>query len=161
MVRKRRVSGAKRDLAKASVGCRDPNEIPNPATRPGPHQEMIQHFHSVLQAAADRPVYVLEMAMAIGASLPVLSVCCEEQLGMGPEKYLLLRRLHLVKRALCAANPAATTVPDMATRHGFWQFSQFSGLYKSVFGELPSDTLRRTPNSSKNDNNDQFQRQTR
>jgi AraC-like DNA-binding protein len=34
-------------------------------------------------------------------------------------------------------------VTDAATAWGFWHFGHFSQEYKKLFGELPSDTLRR------------------
>jgi AraC-like DNA-binding protein len=34
-------------------------------------------------------------------------------------------------------------VTTEALRWGFWHFGDFSRAYKSCFGELPSDTLRR------------------
>ena len=62
---------------------------------------------------------------------------------MSPKRYLLLRRMHLARRALRDSAPTATTVTEIATRHGFWQFGRFAGEYKSLFGEAPSATLYR------------------
>jgi AraC-like DNA-binding protein len=62
---------------------------------------------------------------------------------MGPKRYLLLRRMHLARRALRNAAPDATTVTDIATRYGFWQLGRFAVEYQSVFGESPSVTLHR------------------
>ena len=62
---------------------------------------------------------------------------------MGPKRYLLLRRLNLAQRTLRDAAPDATTVTDIATRYGFWQLGRFAVEYQSLFGELPSATLRR------------------
>ena len=60
---------------------------------------------------------------------------------MGPKQYLVLRRIHLARRALRAANPTVASVTEIATRYGFWHFGRFAGLYRSIFGEAPSATL--------------------
>ena len=62
---------------------------------------------------------------------------------MSPKRYLLLRRMHLARRALRASAPTTATVTEIAARYGFWQFGWFAGEYKSLFGEAPSTTLHR------------------
>jgi transcriptional regulator GlxA family with amidase domain len=80
---------------------------------------------------------------AIGVSGRTLRMCCQEHLGMSPKRYLLLRRMHLARRALRDGAPDVTRVTEIATRHGFWQFGRFAGEYKLLFGEAPSATLHR------------------
>jgi transcriptional regulator GlxA family with amidase domain len=72
-----------------------------------------------------------------------LQICCQEQLGISPKRYLLLHRMELARRSLRDATPDLTTVTEICTRYGFWQFGRFAGEYASLFGESPSTTLRR------------------
>jgi AraC-like DNA-binding protein len=110
------------------------------------HQGLImRRFRRALELHRDQPVYIPELCAEIGVSDRALRACCRRQLGIGPHRYLLLRRMHLVRRALLGRAPGETTVTDMATRYGFWQFGRFAQEYKSLFGELPSATLAREP----------------
>ena len=54
-------------------------------------------------------------------------------------------RMHLARRALRMADPATTTVTEIATSYGFWELGRFSVTYGSLFGESPSAALRRPP----------------
>lgn len=135
--------GLEQILMRALVACLDSNVVHEPTPTQRRHQMIMQRFHAVLVANPTMPLYVLEIAAAVGASMRSLSVCCHQHLGMGPKKYLLLRRMHLARRALFVASPSQVTVTDVATRYGFWQFGRFAVQYKSLFGESPSVTLRR------------------
>ena len=64
---------------------------------------------------------------------------------MGPIRFLALRRMHLVHRALSRAEPSSATVTRVVTDQGFWELGRFSVAYRALFGELPSETLRRKP----------------
>ena len=129
-------------LVEAMVACISAENIREDKSAQRRHAAIIRRFHSMLEADPNRPLYVLEIAKAIGVSVRCLSNICQEHLGMGPKQYLLLRRMNLARQALTIADPHETTVTEVATRYGFWQFGRFSGEYKRLFGELPSVTLR-------------------
>jgi AraC-like DNA-binding protein len=76
--------------------------------------------------------------------LGTLRASCEEHLGMGPIRFLTLRRMHLVHQALLRADPSKSTVTGIVTDYGFWEPGRFSGTYRTFFGESPSATLRRS-----------------
>jgi len=61
---------------------------------------------------------------------------------MSPHKYLWLRRMNLVRRALTLGDPSGASVTVIATDHGFWELGQFAVAYRRLFGESPSVTLR-------------------
>ena len=79
----------------------------------------------------------------VGVSERTLRTAFEEYFGVGPTKYLKIRTLHEARKALIAADPFATSVTDIAARLGIWEFGRFSHDYKTLFGELPSQTLRK------------------
>ena len=130
-------------LIEALVGCFSTGDAAEDRSTQRRHGKIMRAFHAILCADAESPHYVLEIARQIGVSERTLSTCCWEHLGMGPKKYLLLRRMHLARASMFAANQAETTVTDIATQYGFWQLGRFSVEYKYLFGESPSTTLHR------------------
>jgi AraC-like DNA-binding protein len=109
------------------------------------HDLIVARFEEFLEANPNTPLYLPEICTAIAASERTLRLACEEHLGMGPIRYLALRRMHLVRRALLRVIPSTTTVTRIATDHGFWELGRFSVNYRAMFGETPSTTLQRLP----------------
>jgi AraC-like DNA-binding protein len=107
------------------------------------HDTIVARFEEFLEANPDRPLYLTEICAAIGVAERTLRASCEEHLGMGPIRYLTLRRMHLVRRALLRSDPSKVTVTQIVTDHGFWELGRFSVVYGALFGESPSRTLRR------------------
>lgn len=107
------------------------------------HDAIVKRFEEFLAANPDEPLYLTEICAGIGVAERTLRSACEEHLGMGPIRYLALRRMHLVRRALVAADATKTSVTRVATDHGFWELGRFSVAYRMLFDESPSETLRR------------------
>ena len=89
-------------------------------------------------------LYVTDLCRVAAVSERSLEYAFKEVAGLTPMNYLVRLRLHRVRQALLAARPESTTVSVEALNWGFWHFGEFSRTYKECFGELPSDTLRRT-----------------
>ena len=83
------------------------------------------------------------LARAIGVTDRTLLRAFRETFDTPPKRYLMLRELHGIRRSLLAGGPGRTTVADILTRHGIWEFGRFAGRYRAHFGELPSQTLAR------------------
>jgi AraC-like DNA-binding protein len=109
------------------------------------YDTIVTKFEEYLEANPNKPLYLPEICAAVGAAERTLRMACEEHLGMGPIRYLALRRMHLVRRALLRADSSTTTVTRIATEHGFWELGRFSVSYRALFGETPSVTLQRPP----------------
>lgn len=108
------------------------------------HHAIVARFEEFLEANPDRPLYLTEICAGIGVAERTLRACCEQHMGMGPIRFLTLRRMHLVRRALLAADASKATVTRIVTDHGFWELGRFSVAYRALFGESPSETLRRS-----------------
>ncbi|MET4177120.1 AraC family ethanolamine operon transcriptional activator [Bradyrhizobium sp. LA6.1] len=67
----------------------------------------------------------------------------ERYLGFSPKHYLRLRQLNLVHHEIRRGNGASASLADILAAHGVTEFGRFAGHYRSLFGELPSETYRR------------------
>ena len=103
---------------------------------------IIAQFEEYLEANRGRALYLTEICKAIGVAERTLRGACEEQLGMGPIRYLTLRRMHMVRRALLRSDFSESSVTRIATDHGFWELGRFAVAYRALFGEAPSASLR-------------------
>ncbi|MCB1859227.1 MAG: helix-turn-helix domain-containing protein [Gammaproteobacteria bacterium] len=74
--------------------------------------------------------------------LRTLNRAFTERFGVGPKLYLKRQRLSAVRTALLTS-PPEMRVADVANSQGFWHMGQFARDYKEMFGELPSETLKR------------------
>lgn len=94
-------------------------------------------------------LYLTDLCRATGVSERSLEYAFKEIMGMTPTAYLTRVRLHRVRKALQAATRSSTTVTAEALNQGFWHFGEFSRAYRGCFGELPSETLRRTASETR------------
>ena len=131
------------DLIHAMIACLADPDSDKRKRDGGSHHRLMTRFEDFLTARRLEPVYLAEICAAIGASERTLRTCCQEHLGMGPIRYLWLRRMNLAHRALVNADPALRTVTEIVTEHGFWELGRFSVEYRAMFGESPSTSLRR------------------
>jgi AraC-like DNA-binding protein len=106
-------------------------------------QGIAVRFENLLESRSGRAPREKEVATALGVSVRLLRTCCAEDLGMSPMRYIRLRAMHNVQNVLHAAVPGVMSVSRIAHCHGFRDLSRFAAAYRSLFGELPSVTLRR------------------
>jgi len=127
-------------LIPALVAC-----LSNDATRPSAvrGQRVMCKFEELIKAAPGTPLYLIDVCKAIGVTSRTLRYHCQEFLGMSPQRYLWHRRMTLARRQLMRLERGATTVTNIATGCGFGELGRFAVQYRVLFGETPSETLRR------------------
>ncbi len=99
---------------------------------------------------------VIDYLQVHAAQLPTISDLCKiagmsersleygfrEYLEATPIQYLRLVRLHGVRRDLLASVSCKIKIVDVALKWGFLELGRFSGEYRQLFGERPSQTRR-------------------
>ena len=112
----------------------------------GPRSSRMKCFATALEVLNESSMNTLEvgrLAQAVGVSRRTLENAFFDALGVGPAAFLKSRRLQCLNEALLGANPGSGGVAALAQAHGFRHLGQLASDYRSLFGELPSATLRR------------------
>ena len=109
------------------------------------HGLIVRKAEDYVLSRAGEHVSLSDLCRVTAASERTLQSAFQEVVGLTPLAFLTRVRLHKVREALLAESHGTATVSEVALRWGFWHFGDFSRAYKSCFGELPSDTLRRAP----------------
>jgi AraC-like DNA-binding protein len=144
MIAHREVARAlEQSLVHALVNCLTAAEVRDPWGARRNHLSIMVRFEETLAAHFDQSLHMPDLCAAIGVPERTLRTCCALVLGMGPGRYLRLRRLNVLRTDLRRADPATQSVGELARRHGFTEPGRFAALYRSVFGETPSTTLWR------------------
>jgi AraC family ethanolamine operon transcriptional activator len=89
-------------------------------------------------------VTVQDLTSISGASWRTLDYAFRERFGVTPKEYMKTVRLHGAHRELRRADPSTVKVTRVATEWGFSHMGNFASDYRNLFGELPSDTLKRS-----------------
>jgi AraC-like DNA-binding protein len=104
------------------------------------HCGILARFEDLL--AAEPLAGVPEIGTALGITHRILRDCCKNHLGMGPHRYLRLRRMQLVRRALLSVDPDTVNLSEIVKRYGWRDVDQFTANYRTLYGETPSGILR-------------------
>jgi AraC-like DNA-binding protein len=131
------------ELVQVLIQCLTDGQVVRAASPRHQRRLVMRRFEEFLEGNSGISVYLPEVCAAIGVPGRTLRACCEEHVGMGPHKYLWLRRMNLARRALIMAEPTMATVTAIALDHGFGELGRFAVAYRKLFGESPSATLGR------------------
>jgi AraC-like DNA-binding protein len=133
------------ELLHALVNCLTATDASHSLKTRRRHADIMARFEDALATHSDPHLNLRALCGTIGVAERTLRVCCTEFLGVSPTRYHLLRRLNRARWALLRTDPDTASVSEIAKNHQFRELGRFAADYRSVFGELPSSTLRRQP----------------
>ncbi|MCO5725405.1 helix-turn-helix domain-containing protein [Robiginitalea sp. 2V75] len=103
--------------------------------------EIVEFIHQTIRSGKD--VDVEALVDLYGGPMRTLYYNFKKYTGFTPHRYIKNLRLAMAQKLLKVADPSFTEVRAIAYQLGFMHLGQFSADYKGLFGEVPSETLRR------------------
>jgi len=91
----------------------------------------------------DESLSITELADQAGVPERTFRTAFHRSYGIPPQEYLRIQRLHEARQLLRAGCQGRTSVTDIAFGLGFLDLGRFAGRYCALFGERPSETLRK------------------
>jgi AraC-like DNA-binding protein len=110
---------------------------PQPAAAP----YYVKRAEAYIEAHFTYPLSLADIAAQSGVSARSLQTGFQNFRHMTPMAYLRSVRLRHAHQALLTADPALSTVTDIALFCGFNHMGEFSALYKRTYGVTPRQTL--------------------
>jgi AraC family ethanolamine operon transcriptional activator len=129
-----------RMIARALVSSRPPRLVKASLDQ---RRQLIHKAEDYVAHLVGQPLRVGELCRDTGVSERTLRDAFYEVTGTSPLAYLKTRQLNRIYRVFHDADPTDTSVKQVAIANGFRHLGQFSRDYRQLFGELPSETLRR------------------
>jgi len=105
-------------------------------------RQVVERVDTWIRAHAAQPISLEELRAVAGVSARTLQEACLARWGQTPIELVASRRLEIARSLLSSGR--SPTVTTAAVHSGFSHLGRFSVVYKSAFGESPSETLART-----------------
>jgi AraC family ethanolamine operon transcriptional activator len=106
-------------------------------------RQIVRRAEDYIAGCVNYPVRIENICGATGASERSLFYAFADAVGMTPLRWLRIQKLHQARLTLKRADPLETQVTRVAMENGFSHMGHFSQNYRLLFGETPSETLRR------------------
>ncbi len=141
----RQFEALNRPIQETLLACLDATLVPADALAPrrgsfDKHRRLIARLDEVAALFGGKPLYSDDLANALGVSVRTLQTAAHAVHGVSLHHYLRLKRLWSVRMQLMSAGNGVT-IKAAALANGFWHMGEFSRVYKTMFGEMPSETL--------------------
>lgn len=107
------------------------------------HHHLIMACERLVLSGEETEFALADIARRSGYSLRSLELIFRRSVGMTPGRWFVNMRLNGALRDLLTPGPTCT-VSEVALKWGFRHISRFSAQFRKAFGEMPSETLRRS-----------------
>lgn len=107
------------------------------------HSFIVEKCHRLATAGAVDVPSVVELCQRLQVSRRTVQNSFRSVAETTPLNYLRCVRLNGVRRALASTRASELSIGDAAAQWGFFHLSHFAAEYQALFGELPSQTMRR------------------
>jgi AraC family ethanolamine operon transcriptional activator len=118
-------------------------DTPREPAAPSRGRMLARRAEAWLRENLAQPPTISALCVALGASERTLHEAFREHLDTTPKAYLKALRLNAARHDLLEGEDH-TRVTDVALDWGFLHFGWFSQDYRRLFGETPSQTLKRS-----------------
>lgn len=115
----------------------------NPIIKTLRRYPIVKKAEEIAQSYIDKPLTLKQLCDELETSSSALCYGFQDIFGMSPMAYIKIQRLNGVRRALKNADIDTTMVMQLAHQWGFWNAGHFARDYYEMFGELPSETLKK------------------
>jgi len=109
---------------------------------------LIDEIRTYLDQPGQGRVTVDTFVDAMAVSRRQLFRAFKTQLGVTPNHFVKYHRLSRIRRELVRPKSGPVTVASIAQTWSITELGRFAGEYRAMFGELPSETLARGPQSA-------------
>ncbi|WKG05062.1 helix-turn-helix domain-containing protein [Mycolicibacterium sp. HK-90] len=106
-------------------------------------ERIVELTRSHIDQNLDQRLDMEDLACRAGVSRRTLTRSFEEALGESPRRYIARMRLHRIRSDLLTLESQEATIADVSNQWGIGELGRMSARYRSLFGELPSQTRQR------------------
>ncbi len=102
---------------------------------------VVRRAEEFMEAHVNQPIGVSDVTAACGCSRTKLFLAFKQERAWTPLQFLVRQRMERARRALLSPG-LATTVTKISLDCGYANVSRFARVYRQLFGEAPSATLK-------------------
>lgn len=130
-------------VARVLLAAREQDTLDTVVEPPPVRTKLVAAFLDLADSEQAPEFSPMDVALRLRVPLRTLQESVQRELHSTPAEVLRVARLECARRQLRAADPALTSVTEIALNCGFRHLGRFSVQYREAFGEKPSETLRR------------------